>query len=96
MTIWILRLVPYNSAANIDACFRDETRARTQYAKAKKGAMLDFSDDFGIEFHIDAKQCACILTNSAASAAMNHALNAANNEANKSAAQYVNAGSSMQ
>lgn len=94
MIIYILRFVPYSSGVPIDAAFTDEGRAEAAYLKAK-GLDAVFTDDFGIQFSIDATHCAIILTNTLASAAMDANLAAANQDASKNASQYV-AGASVQ
>ncbi len=94
MIIYILRFVPYSSGIPIDAAFTDEGRAEAAYVKATDSALIDhtakdFTDDFGIQFSINTEECAVILTNTLAGAAMDANLAAANRDASTNAGKYV-------
>jgi hypothetical protein len=80
MKLWILRFVPYEGGGPIDGYFRTEESARRVF-EGGKGIKSVFTDDFGIEVRVDTSRCACVLTNTEASAAFTAALQSANQSA---------------
>lgn len=83
MKIWIVRFISYEGPAIIEGYFRSEKAARKIYKCGLDNPRIEFKDDFGVQVNVDPIKCACILTNTEASAAFSAAVTTANDDAAK-------------